>query len=387
MECYSKNVPAAQPFSSDSDTEQFRRRFFPQTSLTQWKNWRWQLINRITSPQELQRIIALTPEELTALTQGRGLPFSITPYYASLISPNNSDDPLRRTVIPTMQELTFSPVEAEDPLCEEHDSPVRGLVRRYPDRVLFLVSNVCPVYCRYCTRSRIFQKIRRKPTTLLWEEALQYIASHSSIRDVLLSGGEPLLLADGQLEWLLYRLRQIPHVEIVRIGTKAPIVLPQRITSKLLHTLKKYHPLWMSIHVTHYREITPEVAAACNHLADAGIPLGSQTVLLKGINDSETVLKKLLHTLLQIRVRPYYLYQCDPILGSSHFRTPVQTGVDLIHSLRGYTSGYAIPNYVIDTPGGGGKVPLLPEYLVGKSGDQIILKNYRDKIYYYPDLQ
>lgn len=370
-----------------SITDQFRYTFYPQTSTAEWNNWHWQFRNRINSPEELNRIIKLAPDELNALSQQNYLPFSITPYYASLISPTDPDDPLRRTVIPTMHEFVYSPCEATDPLNEDQDSPVTGLIHRYPDRVLFLVSNVCSVYCRYCTRSRIFHPARHKKLTLAaWENALQYIAAHSEIRDVLLSGGDPLLLADAQIEWLLERLHQIPHVEFVRIGTKVPVVLPQRITPKLLHILKKYHPLWMSIHFTHYREITPEVTAACNSLANAGIPLGSQTVLLKGINDSETVIKQLMHSLLKIRVKPYYLYQCDPILGSAHFRTPVQTGIDIIHSLRGYTTGYAVPNYVIDAPGGGGKIPILPDYFMGKTDGKLCLKNYQDKLYYYPDL-
>lgn len=387
MGCCSKSVPDPVPLIAlQSNADQFRRRFYPHVSTSEWNNWHWQFKNRITSPEELSRLIRLAPEESTALNQHHCLPFAITPYYASLINPDNPKDPIRRTVIPVVQELITSPGEAADPLNEDRDSPVRGLVHRYPDRVLFLVSNVCSVYCRYCTRSRIFQDSRPKVSTATWEAALDYIASHSEVRDVLLSGGDPLLLSDSQLEWLLDRLHQIPHVEFVRIGTKAPVVLPQRITSKLLHILKKHHPLWMSIHFTHYREITPEVAAACNHLADAGIPLGSQTVLLKGINDSETVIKKLMHTLLQIRVKPYYLYQCDPILGSSHFRTPVQTGIDLIHSLRGYTSGYAVPNFVIDAPGGGGKIPLLPDYLIEKGNGKVVLRNYEGKVFTYPDL-
>jgi lysine 2,3-aminomutase len=263
---------------------------------------------------------------------------------------------------------------------------VPGLVHRYPDRVLFLVTDFCSTYCRYCTRSRMVGHGNGFSANMArWEQALAYIAGTPAVRDVLLSGGDPLTLPDESLQWLLSRLRRIKHVEFVRIGTKAPVVLPQRITPTLTRMLKKYHPLWMSIHVTHPEELTPEVSQACERLADAGIPLGSQTVLLAGINDRVETMKALVHGLLKVRVKPYYLYQCDPILGSAHFRTPVEKGLEIIRGLRGHTTGYAVPTYVIDAPGGGGKIPLLPDYVMGRDGEDLLLKNYEGRTYRYPD--
>ena len=369
-------------------TAAFRARFYPNVSDDQWNDWRWQLRNRIKDLNTLEQLFTLSESEREAVRQHNGpLPVSITPYYASLIDPHNSRQPLRRTVVSVEEEYLFSPEEAVDPLGEDCHSPVPGLVHRYPDRALFLVTETCSVYCRYCTRSRM---VGQKETTLRfnpeqWERALDYIAKNKQIRDVLLSGGDPLTLADNRLDWLLSRLRQIPHVEIVRIGSKVPVVLPQRITPALINVLKKYHPLFMSLHFTHPDELTPETAEACRRLADAGIPLGSQTVLLKGVNDNVSTTKKLMQGLLKIRVRPYYIYQCDPVLGSSHFRTSVKKGLDIIQGLRGHTSGYAVPSFVIDAPGGGGKIPLLPEYFQGWDGQDVILKNYEGKIFRYPD--
>jgi lysine 2,3-aminomutase len=258
-------------------------------------------------------------------------------------------------------------------------------VHRYPDRVLLLVLDFCSTYCRYCTRSRVVGHGSIFPSRVRLEKAIDYIRSHPEIRDVLLSGGDPLTLGDDRLEWILARLRQIPHVEIIRIGTKVPAVLPQRITPKLVRMLRRYHPLWMSLHFTHPDEGTPEAFRACTALADAGIPLGSQTVLLKGINDSVAVMKTLVHQLLRMRVRPYYLYQCDPISGSAHFRTPVEAGLDIIGGLRGFTSGYAVPTYVVDAPGGGGKIPVHPDTVLGREGGELLLKNYHGNCFRYPD--
>ena len=314
------------------------------------------------------------------------LPVGITPYYASLLATDDPMHPLRRTVVPTMGEFNFTPEESIDPLGEDHHSPVPGLVHRYPDRVLFLVTGFCAAFCRYCTRSRVLGNTEDyRFDTTQWEHALRYIESNSEIRDVLLSGGDPLILSDDKLEWILSRLQQIPHVEFIRIGTKVPVVLPQRITPNLTRMLKKYHPLFISIHFTHPDELTPEVKQACARLADAGIPLGSQTVLLAGVNDDVETMKKLYHGLLKFRVRPYYLYQCDPIKGSKHFRTPVSKGLEIIKGLRGHTSGYAVPTFVIDTPNGGGKVPLLAGLCRMPEGDNLLLRNYEDKIFAYPD--
>ena len=366
---------------------EFRGRFFPDVVDTEWNDWHWQLRHRISHLVELERFVKLSNDELNALKlSSASPPFAITPYFASLLDENDPQQPLRRTVIPVTAEHLQSLGEAEDPLGEEDDSPVPGLVHRYPDRVLFLVTDFCSTYCRYCTRSRMVgHGNTHKFSRDRWEKAIAYIEATPTIRDVLLSGGDPLTLPDSKLEWILSRLRGISHVELVRIGTKAPVVLPQRITPPLTRMLRRYHPLFMSIHFTHPDELTPEVREACERLADAGIPLGSQTVLLSGVNDSLETMKRLLHALLQIRVRPYYLYQCDPISGSSHFRTPVHKGIEIIQGLRGHTSGYAVPTYVIDAPGGGGKIPLLPEYVVGRDGNCLLLKSYDGHIYRYPD--
>ncbi len=374
-------------FTISPRSEAFRKKFFPEVSISDWNDWHWQLGNRIRTREMLSRILRLSRSELGALlNHGTPLPVSVTPYYAGLLDADNPLQALRRTVIPVESECMHARGEDDDPLNEEKDSPVPGLVHRYPDRVLFLVTDFCSTYCRYCTRSRMVGK--RSEDCLSrgnWEPALRYIEKNAQIRDVLLSGGDPLTLSNHRLEWLLSRLRRIPHVELIRIGTKVPVVLPQRITPALTRMLKRYHPLWMSIHFTHPDELTPETRHACGRLADAGIPLGSQTVLLAGVNDDVEIMKRLVHGLLQLRVKPYYLYQCDPISGSFHFRTPVQTGLDIIRGLRGHTTGYAVPTYVIDAPGGGGKIPLLPEYVAGREGDSLILTNYEGKAFRYPD--
>ncbi|OGT11173.1 MAG: lysine 2,3-aminomutase [Gammaproteobacteria bacterium GWE2_42_36] len=368
-------------------TNAFYRRFFKGVSAKEYNNWQWQLNNRIMSLFELKRFLHLSEDEIKAFYVGQDrLPLSITPYYLSLIDPHNAEQPLRKSVIPTQQEFTRSVGDQDDPLAEDQDSSVRGVVHRYPDRALFLVTNSCSVYCRYCTRSRMVGECVAEPLTRAdWEKAIQYIAEHTEIRDVLLSGGDPLTMSDEALEWLLSRLRKIPHVEMIRIGTKTPAVLPQRITPALCKMLKKYHPLYLSLHFTHPDELTKETAKACERLADAGIPLGSQTVLLADINDNVDTMKKLMQGLLRIRVKPYYIFQCDPIIGSGHFRTPIEKGLEIIQGLRGYTSGYAVPAYVIDAPGGGGKIPLLPEYVQGREGQDIVLKNYEGKQFRYPD--
>ena len=365
----------------------FLRNYFPDASIKDWNDWRWQNRNRIRSLPDLQRIIELSQSEEIAIRRHTGsLPVGITPYYASLLDPTHPEQALRRTVVPTLGEYTRVPGEADDPLGEDGDSPVPGLVHRYPDRVLLLVTGFCSVYCRYCTRSRLVGATGEKSLKRHdLDKAIAYIEATPTIRDVLISGGDPLSLDNERLDWLLGRLRRIPHVEFLRIGTKQPVVQPQRVTPPFIRMLRRYHPLWMSLHFTHPDEITPEVEEACARLADAGIPLGSQTVLLKGINDDVETMRRLMHGLLKIRVRPYYLYQCDPISGSSHFRTTVEKGLEIIRALRGHTTGYAVPTYVIDGPGGGGKIPLQPDYVVGRDGNDLLLLNYENALYRYPD--
>jgi len=362
----------------------FRRKYYPNVSINEWNDWRWQVLNLITSIDDIQKILKLSEDEINGIllnNENGIMSLSITPYYASLIDPDNYKHPIRRAVIPTSSEFIKSSCESIDPLDEEHMSPVKGIVHRYPDRVLFLATGFCPVNCRYCTRSRIVKKAFNYFE--YWDAAIAYIKENKNIRDVLISGGEPLTLSDEMLDLLLSKIKSIRHVEVIRIGTKAPVTMPQRITKNLVKILKKYHPLWMSIHFMHASEITPELKKAVSRLADAGIPLGSQTVLLKGINDTVLQMKDLFSGLMSIRVKPYYLYQCDPIIGSSHFRTPVSKGLEIIKGIRGYCSGYMVPQYIIDAPHGGGKVPLLPDYLVSIDDEKVVLKNYEDKIFEY----
>jgi lysine 2,3-aminomutase len=366
----------------------FRKRFFPTARTHDWQDWRWQLRHRLKDLDALARIIRLSDDERTAIARHQGsLPVGITPYYASLLDPDDPHQPLRYSVVPVNGEYVRAPGETEDPLSEDAHSPVPGLVHRYPDRVLFLVTGFCAVYCRYCTRARLVGHPGGEYRFSLeqWERAIAYIEATPTIRDVLLSGGDPLTLSNDKLAWLLARLRRIPHVEVLRLGTKVPAVLPQRITPVLTRLLKRYHPLWMSLHFTHPDELTPEAQQACGRLADAGIPLGSQTVLLAGVNDNVATMRQLMQGLLRMRVRPYYLYQCDPIVGSAHFRTPVAKGLDMIQGLRGHTTGYAVPTYVIDAPGGGGKIPLYPAAVVRQDGNALVLKNYEGHLYQYPD--
>jgi len=366
----------------------FRKRFFPEASADDWNDWRWQLRKRIRTIADLERVFKLSDDERAAISQHKGsLPVGITPYYASLMSSDDALEGLRRTHIPVGTEYLRTPGEADDPLGEDHDAAVPGLVHRYPDRVLFLSTGTCSTYCRYCTRSRMVGESGGEYSfsKSQWDKSFEYIEAHPEIRDVLISGGDPLTIGDDKLDYLLGRLRAIKHVEFIRLGTKVPVVLPQRVTKALTKMLKRHHPLWMSIHFTRPEELTPEVTESTARLADAGIPLGSQTVLLKGINDEVAVLKKLYHGLLMRRVKPYYLYQCDPITGSSHFRTSVAKGLEMIEGLRGHTTGYAVPQYVIDAPGGGGKIPLLPEYVTGRDGDDLLLRNFEGRSYRYPD--
>jgi lysine 2,3-aminomutase len=352
----------------------------------EWNDWRWQLRHRITSLEQMKEIIELTPEEIEGIKHSKGrLALAVTPYFASLMDPINPNCPIRRQAIPRIEEIHLSKNEMVDPLGEDKHSPVPGLVHRYPDRVLLLVTDQCAVYCRYCTRRRLVGSHERSITQGNFEEVLKYLKSHRKVRDVLLSGGDPLLLENERLEEILGRLRALPHIELLRIGTRVPVTLPQRITGGLVRMLKKYHPLMISIHFTHPKEITETVRRACSELADGGIPLGSQTVLLKGINDKPYIMKKLVQELLKIRVRPYYIYQCDLAMGTEHFRTSVATGIQIIEKLRGHTTGYAVPTYVVDAPGGGGKIPLQPDYLVTRGKGKIVLRNYEGKVFEYPE--
>jgi len=375
-------------FPAGEATQRFRRKFFPSACKADWDDWRWQMRNRVRMLGELERIFELSEDERDAVSRHSGaLPVGITPYYASLLSRTDPQQGLRRTHIPTGDEYLHTLGEADDPLGEDHDSAVPGLVHRYPDRVLFLATGICSTYCRYCTRSRAVGNPGGEYALGVkqWDAAFDYIAAHPEIRDVLVSGGDPLTLSDDRLDYLLGRLKAIPHVEFVRLGSKVPVVLPMRITRSLIRVLRKHKPVWMSIHATHPDELTPEVTEAFDRLADAGVPLGSQTVLLRGVNDDIEVMRQLMHGLLKRRVRPYYLYQCDPITGSAHFRTPVEKGIEIIKGLRGHTTGYAVPHFVVDAPGGGGKIPLLPDYLLGREGDDLLLTNYEGGVYRYPD--
>jgi lysine 2,3-aminomutase len=378
-------VHARFPINATADA--FRQRFFPGIGKPEWNDWRWQLRNRLRTVEDLARVFSLDEAERVAVSAHKGpLPVGITPYYAHLLDRSDSTQGLRRTHIPDTREDVVAKDEHVDPLAEDRQSPVPGLVHRYPDRVLFLLTGSCATYCRYCTRSRMVGEPGGPYSfsQMQWQTAVDYIQSTPAVRDVLLSGGDPLLLATEKLGWLLDRLRRIPHVEFIRIGTKIPAVLPQRITSKLARVLRAGRPVWLSLHVTHPDELTPEMKRAVGVLADAGIPLGSQTVLLKGINDSAAIMKRLVHELLKVRIRPYYLYQCDPIPGSAHFRTSVSKGREIIGQLQGYTTGYAVPTFVVDTPGG--KIPVMPRRIVSEDAGGLMLQNYLGHHYYHHDV-
>ncbi len=351
-----------------------------------WDDPKWQLRNRVDSLVELEQRLNLSDvERAGVLLAGNKLAMSITPHFFNLIDRDDPNCPIRRQVIPRLEEGWNAPEEMADPCGEDSHMPVPGLVHRYPDRVLFLVTDRCASYCRYCTRSRVVSGVGEKQLETQWEPAFQYLEKHPEVRDVLLSGGDPLLFSDDRLDKILTRLRSIPHIQFVRIGSRIPIFLPQRITPELCAMLKKHHPLFVSVHTNHPRELTTEVRDALGRLADAGIPLGNQSVLLRGVNDSVEVQKALIHKLLMCRVRPYYLYQCDLINGSSHLRTAVAEGVNIIEGLRGHTTGYGIPQFVIDGPGGGGKIPINPNYVVEKTDTRITLRNFEGDIFEYPD--
>jgi lysine 2,3-aminomutase len=356
-------------------------------SAGDWEDWRWQLKHRITTLSQLERFLpTLTPEERagTVLADHK-LAMAITPYFFNLIDPGDEDCPIRRQMIPRLEETQTAPWEMSDPCGEDSHSPVPGLVHRYPDRVLFLVTDRCAAYCRYCTRSRLVSNASGYDFHPDFGRQIDYIARTPQVRDVLLSGGDPLLLSDERLEDLLGRLRAIPHVEFLRIGTRIPVFLPQRVTPELCSVLRRFHPLFISIHSNHPTELTTEVRGALERLADAGIPLGNQSVLLRGVNDNVTVMRAHVQKLLLCRVRPYYVYQCDLIAGSAHLRSSVRRGLEVMEGLRGHTSGYAVPTYVIDAPGGGGKVPVSPEYVLSRTKDRVLIRNYEGRVFEYPE--
>ncbi len=351
-----------------------------------WETSAWQLKNRVTSLRQLEEHLVLSDEERAGvLLSGNKLAMAITPHYFNLIDRNDPGCPIRRQVIPRIEETWENPDEMADPCGEDSHMPVPGLVHRYPDRVLFLVTDRCAAYCRYCTRSRVVSGAGEQELETNFEAAFRYLEEHTEVRDVLLSGGDALLFSDAKLERILKRLHAIPHLEFLRIGSRVPIFLPQRITPALCQMLQKYHPLWLSIHTNHPRELTIEVKEALERLANHGIPIGNQSVLLRGVNDNVETMKQLVQKLLRCRVRPYYLYQCDLIEGSAHLRTSISKGLEIIEGLRGHTTGYAIPQYVIDAPGGGGKVPINPDYVVHRDSTRVIIRNYEGKIFEYPE--
>ncbi|NLI89402.1 MAG: lysine 2,3-aminomutase [Epulopiscium sp.] len=361
-----------------------KRRFFSKVSSKDWNSWKWQMQNRIETVDDLKKYIELSQEEEEGIRKCLNtLKMAITPYYLSLIDPSDPYDPIRRQAIPTSEELKSSDWDCSDPLSEDADSPVDGLTHRYPDRVLLLVTDKCAMYCRHCTRRRFAGNNDHSLPMSQIDKAIEYIEKTPEIRDVLISGGDALLISDKKLEKIIRKLRAIPHVEIIRIGSRAPVVMPQRITPELVSMLKKYHPIWLNTHFNHPNEITRESKKACEMLANAGIPLGNQTVLLRGVNDCLHVMKKLMHELVKMRIRPYYIYQCDLSEGITHFRTKVSKGTEIIEGLRGHTSGFAVPTFVIDAPGGGGKIPIMPNYTISNAENQVILRNFEGVITTY----
>ncbi len=373
---------AAEPIT---ETVYTRAPFWQDVPDEKWMDWRWQMSNRLNTVSELEKVINLTESERKALSAKGLFRVDITPYFASLMDADDPDCPVRRQIIPTDKEMVPFESMMEDSLAEDKHSPVPGLVHRYPDRVLMLVTTQCASYCRYCTRSRIVGDPTQTFSRKEFDAQIEYIERTPQIRDVLLSGGDPMVLAPKLLDMILSRLRAIPHVEIIRIGSRVPVFLPMRVTQEFADMVGKYHPFWLNIHVNHPKEITPELAAACDRLTRAGVPLGNQSVLLAGVNDSVTIQRKLVHDLVKIRVRPYYLYQCDLVEGAGHLRTSVSKGIEIMEGLRGHTSGYAVPTYVVDAPGGGGKIPVAPNYVISQGPDKIVLRNFEGFITTYSE--
>lgn len=382
--------PRDLPPSATANLKEFTspgRGYWKDVPEDQWNDWRWQLKNRITTLEKLQFLLpTLSPEEVAGCKLANTkLALAITPYFFNLIDPADENCPIRRQVVPRIEETQTAPWEMSDPCGEDSHSPVPGLIHRYPDRVLFLVTDRCAAYCRYCTRSRLVSNAAGYDFHPEFDRQLDYIRKNDSIRDVLLSGGDPLLLSDDKLNNLLSELRAIPHVEFLRIGSRIPVFLPQRITPELCKMLAKYHPIFLSVHTNHPRELTTEVREGLARLADSGIPLGNQSVLLRHVNDDAEVMKAHVQKLLMCRVKPYYLYQCDLINGSAHLRASVRKGLEIMEALRGHTTGYAVPQYVIDAPGGGGKVPINPAYVLSHNNDRVVIRNFEGKVFEYPE--
>jgi len=370
----------------NKDGQDRRRELFRDVPDEKWNDWRWQVSHRITDIETLKKYLPLTAEEEEGSRKAlESFRMAITPYYLTLIDPENPNDPVRKQAVPTGNEAYRSPEDLLDPLEEDGDSPVPGLTHRYPDRVLFLITDQCAMYCRHCTRRRLAGQKDASRTRSQIDACIDYIRNTPAVRDVLLSGGDALLMSDDRLEYILSELRKIEHVEIIRIGTRTPVVCPQRITPELCDMLRKYHPVWVNTHFNHFNEFTPESMQACTRLADAGVPLGNQSVLLRGVNDCVHVMRKVVNGLVYMRVRPYYIYQCDLSLGLSHFRTPISKGLEIIEGLRGHTSGFCVPTYVVDAPGGGGKIPVMPEYLISQSPDRVVLRNFEGVITTYKE--
>jgi len=361
-----------------------RKKLFPNVTDEQWNDWKWQVKNRIETLDELKSLVSLTEDEENGIRVSlQTLRMAITPYYLSLINFENPECSIRRQAIPTINETYHTESDLEDPLHEDEDSPTPGLTHRYPDRVLLLITDQCAMYCRHCTRRRFAGQTDCESSSDRIDKAIEYISKTPAVRDVVLSGGDALLVSDAKLESIVQRLRAIPHVDIIRIGTRTPVVCPQRITPELVEMLKKYHPVWVNVHFNHANEITDESRKACALMADAGIPLGNQSVLLRGINDCSQIMKRLVYDLVKMRVRPYYIYQCDLSQGLGHFRTPISEGIEIIENLRGHVSGYAVPTFVVDAPGGGGKIPVMPTYLISQGPYRAVLRNFEGVITTY----
>lgn len=352
----------------------------------QWNDWQWQVSNRLTTVEEIAQVVRLTDKEKDDIKKVMdGFRVGITPYYASLMDPEDPRCPVRMQAVPVMTETLRTEADMADPLHEDEDSPAPGLTHRYPDRVLFLITDQCSMYCRHCTRRRLAGEKDGARSRADIDACIAYIKKTPEVRDVLLSGGDCLCVSDDTLEYIFQELRKIPHVEIIRLGSRTPVVMPMRITDELCAMMKKYHPVWLNTHFNHPKEMTPEAAEACRKLADAGIPLGNQSVLLRGVNDCPHIMRDLVHKLVMNRVRPYYIYQCDLSLGIGHFRTTVSKGIEIIEGLRGHTSGYAVPTFVVDAPGGGGKTPVMPQYVISQTPDKVILRNYEGVITTYTE--